>query len=271
MKNILICLFLFLISRSTVAQDQLRDFKASTQKLALLGLFNEFVEPSVEEALVKDLNKLLARYTRTYGPSSVAGFRFLSNPNNQYFKTADQNLDETQKEYLQKVGEDNQVDLLAFGVVRESVEGVELELQIYDTRIQTLSGIERESFPVNRRDKPLEAIVYRTMNYLDREGFVHPSPQDFLQKPVFLQSNQEKSAFSDTEEDFFLTPADLGGQPLAGRVSIGGEKTPFWEKWWFWGVVLGGIASAGGMSYYFLVLDQPTTGADIAFKAPATQ
>jgi hypothetical protein len=52
----------------------------------------------------------------------------------------------------------------------------------------------------------------------------------------------------------------------AGTGTVGGEKTPFWETWWFWTIIGGGLVTGGSLAYYFLVIDQPTSKANVTFK-----
>lgn len=266
-----VSLFLLLIQhQNTFAQDRVSDFRSSNQRLALIGFFNELVEPSVEDALLKETRQIFNKYTRTYGDSSISSFKLLNNPNNEYFKTADGELPETQKEYLLRTAEDNKIDIFALGVIRESFEGVEMELQLFDSRIQTLSEIERKSFNLQKRSEALEEIVYKTMNYLDREGYVNPSPQDFLSPPAFIKSIKkgDESFFPASDSDKFISPEELSPGRLAGQANIGGEKTPFWERTWFWGVVGGSLLTVAGLSYYFLVVDQPPSSADVTLDIP---
>jgi hypothetical protein len=248
-----------------LAQQKLKDFRGTQQKVALVGFFNEFVEPSAEENLLKESRKAINRYTRTFSKSAISQFKIISNPNNIYLKPADPELGDVQKEFLSKLGEDNQIDIVVLGIVREAFDGIEMELQLYDIRIQTLSGIERSTFNLRERSKAVDDLIFRLMNYLDRDGFVHPQPQDFLQKPVHLADAADSLGGLNqlSDEEFFVSPEELGGQPLAGEVSIGGEKTPFWERWWFWTAIFGSLATAGSLAYFFLVVDQPPSGADI--------
>lgn len=264
-----LCILNLAFPVSIFAQD-LENFRGTGQKTALIGMFNEFVEPSVEETLTKDLRRLLNRYSRTYSSSSISGFTMVANPNNQFLKPTEGEMGEPQKEFLQRTSNDNQVDIFVLGTVREASSGVEIELQLYDARIQTLSQVERESINLNNRSLGLEALVYRTMNYLDRDGFVHPAPQEFLKKPSLLQqSSSDMGGLSGLESDSFILPEELsGGTRLAGDISVGGEVTPFWEKWWFWTMILGSIATAGGISYYFLIVERDPSEANITLTTP---
>jgi hypothetical protein len=72
-----------------------------------------------------------------------------------------------------------------------------------------------------------------------------------------------------SEDEFFVDPENLARGQLADDASIGGEQTPFWEKWWFWTAIAAGLTTAGGLSYYFLVVDQPPSRARIRINLPA--
>ncbi|PIR23633.1 MAG: hypothetical protein COV44_01545 [Deltaproteobacteria bacterium CG11_big_fil_rev_8_21_14_0_20_45_16] len=254
-----------------MAQQRLKDFKGGPQKLALIGFATESVEASVEDSIKKQTQKSLSRYSRLAGQAEIQSFKMLSNPGNQYFRTTESSLEPAQQEFLNRIAVDNKVDIIVLGMLKESFEGIEMELQLYDSRIQTNSGIERASFALKNRVTAIEDLSFKIMNYLDRDGFVRPGPQDFLEKPSFLQTKQEKNALSFEDEDskFFLTPEQLNPTSLAGTISIGGEKTPFWERWWFWTIIFGGMALGGGLGYYFLVYDQPPDRTSIQFTFPS--
>lgn len=264
----ILCLSYLVLQSVVQAQDKIENFRASTQKLAIVDWYVEFVEPSVYENVVKDARRIINRYTRTYDATAVASFSLLQNPGNQYFKPVLGEMDVAQREFLQKSGKDNQVDIFMLGNLREAPTGLELEVQLYDVRINTWSNIESSRFRLADRAQALEELIYRIMNYLDREGFVHPSPQDFLKKPAILGEDMTvtRSSLSGNQLGF-VAPEELGTGKLAGTVSIGGEKTPFWERAWFWGLIIGGLATAGGLSYFFLV-NQPPKQAEVNFKMP---
>lgn len=252
------------------AQDKVEDFRASNRRVALISFFNEFIEPSVEEELLKEARRQINRYAITLGPSEITQLKLLSNPNNQYLRPSDGPMAETQAEFLKQAAEDNRIDIFMLALVREAFEGIEMELQLYDQAINTKSAVERSTFVLKERQSAVSELVYRVMNYIDRDGFVHPEPQDFLQKPVQLQNQDSQQDLGFGASDaFFVTPEELGGARLAGEVAIGGEKTPFWERWWFWTLIFGGLGVAGGLSYYFLVVDQPPSRADVEFFLPA--
>lgn len=250
-----------------LAQNKLENFRGTNQKLALIGWYVDFVEPSVNERILSEVRRDLNRYSRSFDEAAISGFSLLKNPNNQYFNVVESEMDSAQKEFLQKTAKDNGIDIIVLGQLRETPSALELQLQLYDIRINTLTAIETQKFVVQKRQRPLENLSYRIMNYVDRDGFVHPSPQDFLAKPVSVGGGINSSAF-DLNSDEGISFKDLAPGRLAGPISIGGEKTPFWEKWWFWTSIFGGIALAGGLSYYFLVVDQPATSFTADFYVP---
>lgn len=268
MREILISFLSLFFAGTSFAQDQLKDFRSTNQQAVFLGFFNEFVEPSIEDSLAKELRKEINRYTRSYQSNAISSFKLLSNPNNIYVKPVESEIDEAQQEYLVRTAEDNRIDIFVLGLIRESLDAVEMELQLFDARIRTLSSIERQNIELSNRQNSLQELVHRTMNYLDRDGFVHPSPQDFLEKPVFLKNQSASSGlvFQSASDSLTISPEDLSGSPLAGRVSIGGEKTPFWEKWWFWTAIFGSVAATTAVSYYFFVVDRPPSRAKVTFE-----
>lgn len=271
MNRVVTSLLVFVLSSQLLwAQSQIPSFRSTNQKVVLLGLANEFVEPSVQETVENEIRRAVNQYSRTANRSSVSAYKLLNNPNDQYFRTVEGELGEAQRKFLTRATEDNQFEIAALGLIREAINGFELELQLYDSRIDTLSGIERITFVPANRNTAIEDVVYRTMNYIDRDGFVHPSPQDFLEKPSLLQGSVGSAVEPlGGAQGFIFEPKDLGGGRLAGEISTGGERTPFWERWWFWGLIFGGLATAGGLSYYFLVVDQPPTQANIRFELPS--
>jgi len=251
-------------------QEKLKNFRGTSQKLALIAFHNEYVELSVADNLLQRTRSTLSKYSRTFDSSSIDDFKLVSNPDNKYFKPAEPNMGDAQKAYLEKTEKDNKIDIIVLAAVRRAEDGLEMALQLFDGRIHTLSAVERSDFTLKDRRAAIEDLVYRTMNYLDRDGYVHPEPQDFLEKPVSLSNREHLQAGSNiSDKDFFITPDDLGGAPLAGQASIGGEKTPFWEKWWFWTLVFGPMVAAGGLSYYFLVVDQPPSRANVHVSLPS--
>ena len=151
--------------------------------------------------------------------------------------------------------------------MREVADQYEMHLQLYDIRIETLSGIEQATYSYNSSKRALEVLVFRLMNYLDRDGYVHDVPQEFLETPEALASIQQQKSLEQTGGDqFSVKPEELGGGYLASGGSVAGEKTPFWEKWWFWSLIGGGLITAGGLSYFFLVVNQSPNSADVGFE-----
>lgn len=268
MKSIFVGILMVLIwPVLALSQNKLENFRATNQKVALIGWYVDFVEPSVNEKILSEVRRYLNRFSRSFDETAISGFSLLKNPNNQYFNVVESEMDSAQKEFLQKTAKDNGIDIMVLGQLRETPTALELQLQLYDVRINTLTAIETQKFALQRRQQPLESLSYRIMNYLDRDGFVHPSPQDFLSKPASLGGGVSSSIF-DLNSKEGLSFQDLAPGRLAGPISIGGEKTPFWEKWWFWASLFGGVALAGGLSYYFLVVDQPATSFTADFYVP---
>jgi len=267
-------LFLSLFSLSiqeTFSEEgaRLKDFRGTNQKVALLGAYTEFLEPSLEEKVLQDLRREINRYSTSYSAASITEFKLPSNPNRTYFRPVKGEIEAAQKRFFEPVSKENEVDIVVLASIREIGEEVEIELQLYDLRIQSFSGIENQRFSLGKLKASLELLVYRVMNYIDRDGFVHPSVQGFLIPPQALEQSNLLSEDSENQ-DLSIKPMDLG-QNLAGGPSIGGEKTPFWEKWWFWTIIGGSLITAGGLSYYFLVVDQPPKNADITFNVPVPQ
>jgi hypothetical protein len=243
----------------------LENFRQTSQKAALLGIANEFIETNLEEAITRDLRRSINRYTNSFGASDIANFRIPNNPAGQFFKPNERSP-EPQLNFLRVAASENEIDILVLALIRESAVGMEIELQLYDARIQVFSGIERTSFPFAQRVSATEDVTYRIFDYLDREGFVHPSRQGFLKPPARLGGALAGDAAGLAGDDFFILPRDLTGPSLAGRTAIGGDKTPFWEEWWFWTAIFGGMAMASGVSYYFLVAQRPRQTGSVTFQ-----
>jgi len=51
-----------------------------------------------------------------------------------------------------------------------------------------------------------------------------------LQPPISFQPSNNLKMGATTEEGYSLNPADLSSGNLAGEVSIGGDKVPFWKN-----------------------------------------
>lgn len=264
--HILIFLMAVPLAPVSAANEKMKDFRATNQKVALLGVVSEFVEPQVEDKWVNQIRKLINRYSRSYGQSSIQSFNLGGNSSKQFFKPSTSALEEQQKKFLQKSGKDNSIDIIVLGALRETGDQFEMELQLFDVRIETMSGIEKANFTNTNAQAVLEGIVFRLMNYVDRDGFVHPQPQDLLESPDALKNATQMLDNSATKQEFSVNPNDLGGGYLAGTGTVGGEKTPFWETWWFWTIIGGGLVTGGSLAYYFLVIDQPTSKANVTFK-----
>jgi hypothetical protein len=267
-----ICFSIVLGPLMLSAQPQvqtLRDFRGTPQKLSLIGAFTEFVEPELKERILQDTRRALNKYTRSYGAASIAAFKMGQNPNDLYFQPVQNSIEEDQKKYLNDLAKENSIDIIALSSIREVGDEFEMEIQLYDSRIEELSAIETTRFPYTSSKRALKVLAYRIMNYLDKEGYVQDTPQNFLTAPQEFQSAQQAQVLRDSGEDAFaVSPADLGGGYLAGGQTVGGEKTPFWERWWFWTLIGGGIVVGGGLTYYFLVVNQPPSKADIKFGLP---
>lgn len=265
-KNFIgIVLFIFYSFTAWAQVQKVSDFKDTKQRLAIVGFQNEFLDLSTEERIRNEVTSIVSRYSNVFSSREVKEMKIPENPNRRFFRPTRSELDESQLEFLKNLVKENNIDILMLGVVRESAEGFELELQLFDGRIQTLSGVEVEGFPITQRREKISKLIHSLMNYLDRDGFVHPAPQNFLAP---YQETGVKTAgifLPPDEEEFSLSPGTLGAGSLVGPVSIGGEQTPFWEKWWFWTIIGGALITGGSLSYYFLVVDQPPTKARLQF------
>lgn len=271
-SRILSGLFLGLISFQLNAQSpaKVKDFRGSAQSLALIGATSEFVDSAIRDQVLQAFRRYLNKYTRSYGEDSISGFKLNSNPNNQFFRpVGSEAMGSQQKDFLKLAAKDNGIDLFALVELRDVGDNsIEVTAQLYDSRIETLSGVEKTTLPRPGQTANLEGLSYRLMNYLDREGFVHPEVQNFLEAPV-----QSGTAFgrraelpSSELQSYSVNPQDLSSGRLAGGVNIGGDKTPFWEQRWFWGLLGGGLIMAGGLSYYFLVVDQDASQGQVTFR-----
>jgi hypothetical protein len=271
MRSIVIqkALSIFLIGLFLVpayaADLKVKDFRSMNQKAALVGFYSENVDETTEAKLTQEFRKAINKYTKTYGASSVAVFNLPKNEGKRFFIPASKSFDENQKKFLTAVGKDNSVDIIVLGSLKKPAEEVEAELQLYDVRIDTASAVEKAQFTVNDSTKGIDALVFRLMNYMDRDGYVHTSSQDFLEAPSVSDTLIAKPA---PKNEFSINPSDLSGGMLAGDVSIGGEKTPFWETWWFYALLGGGLLTAGSLTYYFTVVDQPPKHANVGFQLP---
>jgi len=255
-----------------VSAQRLKDFRGTPQTIALMGASAEFVDSTFKDQILQQLRKNFNRYSRSYGEASVGSFKLGQNLNDQFHRPVAGTMSDAQKEFLKNAAKDNSVDIFALASIREGSEpgNYELEGQLYDARIEVLSAVEKTSFNRNTQIKNLEDFTYRLASNIDKEGFAHPSVQDLLEKPVGMSGGMglSSSSISAGAQDFSLSPTDLTGGTLGGRPIIGGERTPFWERWWFWGLVLGGVTTASGLSYYFLVVDQDPSRANVTFRFP---
>lgn len=272
-RFLVVCL-LMLQSVAAETPGKLKDFRGTPQTLALLGASSEFVDPAQKDTILQLLRRQLNRYTRSYGEASIGGFKLAANTNDQFFRPVlGQAMGEQQKQFLKSASKDNSIDIIALCSLREVGDGAttEIELQLFDSRIEVISAVERAQV-TKSQSKSLEDLAYRMMNYLDKDGFVHPSAQDLLEKPLSLVAAQAATApglvAGGPVQEFSVNPTDLSAGSLAGAPTIAGDKTPFWERWWFWALVGGGVATAGGLSYYFLVVNQDPNQASIRFKLP---
>ncbi|MBN8554714.1 MAG: hypothetical protein J0L93_04645 [Deltaproteobacteria bacterium] len=268
-KKILSSALIFLFCMPVYSADQkVKDFRSTNQKVALLGMFTEGIDEPTETKLVQDFRKSINRYSRSYGTSSIAVFSLQKNDGKKFFRPSEQSLVESQKKFLISAAKDNSVDIIVLGSLRRLDSEIEAELQLYDQRIDTASAVEKAHFPLADFHKAIETLVYRTMNYMDRDGYVHMSGQDFLEPPASSNSALALDSLKPAKNEFSINPSDLSSGALAGDVSIGGEKTPFWETWWFWTILGGSLITAGSLTYYFAVVDQPPKQANVHFNQP---
>lgn len=277
MKNRVSCVGLFFafvlgiqLDLSSQEVARVKDFRGTPQSLALLGATSEFVDPAVKEQSLMQLRRYLNRYTRSFGESSISNFKLGQNLNDQFFRPVTGSMSDPQKNFLKAASKDNGIDIIALASLREVGDGNnEIEVQLFDQRIETLSATEKAQFNRSTQQRMLDDLAYRVMNYLDKEGFVHPEPQGFLERPAgFEAMGGNTSPQGRAAEEFSVNPSDLTGKSLAGAPSIAGDQTPFWEKWWFWTLVGGGLATAGGLSFYFVAVDKDPSQGNITFQLP---
>ncbi len=248
--------------------ERLKDFRATDQKLALLGVKTETVEAEIEKKYIEEFRKAINRYSKSYGTSSISGFTLPDSSKGKYFAPVAGTLSEDQRKFLVKASKDNSIDIIVLGSLSQQGLKVDAELQLYDARIDTFSGIEKGSLLVTEEQKELDQLVYKLMNYMDRDGFVHQTSQDILLAPVGAVSSSQKISNGSQSDDYSINPTSLSGGLLAGEVNIGGDKRPYWETWWFWTLIGGGLVAASGLSYYFLVVNQPPNTAKVEFRIP---
>lgn len=262
-------LALFMMNPSVRAQSKIKDFRASNQKVAFLGFFSEFVDDTASQSVTNELRKALNEYSRSYGESSIANFNLQDNANDRYFNVAGEKLEERQKEFLKAAAKENGIDIIILGSISESGSHIDMSLQAYDARIDTLSAVEASRFTPRDLKSSVAKAAYRVMNYLDRDGFVHPAPQDFLEAPLGATNADENVNFVEQNQDeFALNPGDLGSGRLAGEVSIGGDRRPFWETWWFWTAMIGTVVGGGLLAYYLIEVNREPTRANVTFQLP---
>ncbi len=251
---------------------RVKDFRSSNQKAALLGVASEFVEGTLEDRIVEQMRRLVNRYTRSFGGSTVAGFNLGANQGKKFFKPVlpDVPFDEAQKKFLQAAGKDNSFEIVVLGYLRDDGGEISSDLQLYDVRTDTRSPIVSAKFQTKDMTAVLEKQVYTLMNHMDREGFVGATAQNFLEPPAALSNESGLGGAGNfpSESELAVNPTELGQGYLAGSTTVGGEKTPFWETWWFWTSIAAGLALAGGLTYYFVVVDQPKSGANVGFNLP---
>ncbi len=255
------------------AGTKVRDFRTSNQKAALLGVLSEFVDETQENRILEEMRKSINRYTRSYGSSSIASFNLGQNPGKKFFKPIppETPMDENQKKFLQSSGKDNAFEIVVLGVLRVEGEEVGSELQLYDLRTDTRSQIISTKMNAKNEILEIEKQIFKLMNFLDQEGFVGATSQDFLEMPANLQNDAQAKASANLNpeaQDQAVNPNDLSGGFLAGGEVVGGEKTPFWESWWFWSIIGGTVLTAGGLSYYFIAVDKPKENANVGFQLP---
>lgn len=251
------------------SSGKLKDFRGTSQTAAMLGAFSEFIDPEYKLRVVAQSRKLINKYTRSFGDSSISNFKLALNPNDQYFRPITGVISENQKQYLKSAQKDNSVDIFVLGSLTEVGDGLEFEVQLYDVRIETLSAVEKVVFKRGQEERALEDLIYRLMTYLDREGFVHPNVQDVLEPPSALKNTNLLGSANVSTKEFSINPEELSGAGiLAGRAAIGGEKTPFWETWWFWTIIGSTVAFSGGLTYYLTVVDEPPSRGNIRFVPP---
>lgn len=251
---------------------QLKDFRGTPQSVGILGASAEFVDPALKDQILQQMRKNLNRYTRSYSESAISGFKLGPNSNDQFFRPFKGAPSESQKNFLRSAAKDNSVDIIGLMSIRDLGDSInsEVEFQLFDARIEGASGIEVAQFARPTQQRALEDLAFRVMNYLDKDGYVHPDPQGILERPSTLQMGSSAVATDGmgTNTEVAINPTDLSAGTLGGSLVVAGDQIPFWEKWWFWTIVGSGVGIAGGLSYYFLVVDQPPTRARIKFNLP---
>lgn len=265
--NLYSILFILISVTQTKAADRLKDFRNTEQKIALLGFKKETVEPEIEKKFLEDLRKSINRYSKSFGTSSISGFDLSGSEQGKYFSPVEASMKEEQKAFLTKVAKAHSIDIVALASISQQGLSLQLELQLFDARIDTLSKVEKAALTVTDDKSGVDQLVYRVMNYIDRDGFVHQTPQEMLQPPIKTSATSLLSR-GRTNDDYSVNPSDLAGGHLAGQVNIGGDKRPYWETWWFWSIIGGSLVTAASLSYYFLVVNQPPTAAQIEFRIP---
>ncbi len=245
----------------------LKDFRSSNQKAALLGVSMEGVDSETENRLSEDLRKAINKMTRSFGALSIVNFRLGDSNGGQFYAPVSGTLADNQKKFFKEACASNEFDIPVLARMEARGVDIALSMQLFDCRIETLSSIEQETMAMVGDAEKIQQIVYRLFDHLDRDGFVHSSRQGFLVAPERFAPMMPQSSDS-LKDDIALDPSLLSSGRLAGTMVIGGDKRPFWETPWFWGVLSSSLIVAGGLSYYFLVVDKPPTSANVQFAIP---
>lgn len=265
----LISCFLMGLAANVSAQqaEKIADFRGLNMKLALIDLDSSLGDKSLDTRVIEGLRKAFNRYVRTFGFSTVSSFKIPKEASRVTYREISKpaDLSEVDRKLIQQIAKDNSVDLLVLGSIKQPGSQVELALQIYDVRIETFSAIETASTNPSTLQPALDAIAHRLMNYLDRDGYIHPTSQDLLM-PMRLEGVPAPTRPAD--DVFSVNPTDLSSGQFAGQISIGGEKTPFWETWWFWTLVGGGLIGGGLATYYLVTSSQSPTQMELTFTLP---
>jgi hypothetical protein len=174
---------------------------------------------------------------------------------------ADDAQTESSKGELKVIAEKLNVDVLILGqTILKDNNNVTVQAQLFDARSSSFSNVFEETVPTKKpKFKKLISQIDDGFNNVDAPAFEKPiavAPVKPIKsdKPLVKEVSEQKIKPRDISSQNEINLDDFNDKKSVKKEVVNDGSSPFYKKWWFWGVVGAAVIGAGGA--YYLMQDR---------------